>query len=502
MTPTRRILIVHPDEPARALLDSMLKGLDYRIDEVVSMDEALQKVADSPIDLVIADSDVRGVGEPVGSSSFLTAIRRGWPRLPIVLLNAEPRYDRTRDALTRGANSVLRYPMPATQLRSAVAQALDQSPHASSGVKELPAAPRSVPEPLPLNRVSDSLASSLDGRDRRGHEPPHFLPMEPPAGLPVTIHVDEILGANAHLHKTVELADALAPTMAPILVVGERGTGKRRLAHRIHRRGSRPDGPFVELTCGGRAARGSETELLGDLSLDGKPSCVAKAAGGTLYLDDISQLSPSDQSRLSQLLREVQDRGVTGCRLIVGSRSPLAPLVHAGRFLHELANALAGVVLSLPPLRLRRDDIPQLAATFAARSAAEADGPPPNFSPMATQALLDHDWPGNLHELKMVIERAILMSQGEQIEPKHLMLGRIVEPPVTRPKSANGTGPASIQPLKKALEGPEKQLIHEALEATEWNRQLTAKLLDINRTTLYKKMKKYDLLCDEPVWAN
>ena len=161
------------------------------------------------------------------------------------------------------------------------------------------------------------------------------------------------------------------------------------------------------------------------------------------------------------------------------------------------------VALKLPPLRHRGDDVELLADHFRERFARQISKEVLAISAEAVEVLRAHAWPGNVHELEHVIERAVVVCRGTRIEPNHLSL---IPREAAAPRPLNRVQRihpgANILPLKEALEAPEKELILQALEALNWNRQETARVLDINRTTLYKKMKKFGLLFDEPVWAN
>ena len=165
------------------------------------------------------------------------------------------------------------------------------------------------------------------------------------------------------------------------------------------------------------------------------------------------------------------------------------------------------ITLKLPPLRHRGADLERLADHFRRHFAHAHAKDVRTFSPEALQLILGHGWPGNVHELAEAIERAVIVCRGQRIEPNHLALTCREANPATARATPRAHVPApptgdGILPLKEALEGPERQLILEALEALNWNRQETARVLDINRTTLYKKMKKYGLLFEEPAWAN
>jgi two-component system response regulator HydG len=344
---------------------------------------------------------------------------------------------------------------------------------------------------------------------------------EPSCAEPLTTG---LVGEDPTYRQATELARTIAPTTAPVLIVGERGVGKTSLARVIHEKGPRPSGPFIEASCANLKESVLDVELFGRRNGGyAEPDRVGKvelARGGTLFIDDVSALTPELQLKLLQLLRDGMNQPVgataperADVRVLMGTREELANLVPDGRFRQDLYYRIGVVTLKLPPLRHRSGDLERLTEHFRVRFARQLGKDVRSISPEAMALLRSHGWPGNVHELAETIERAVVVCRGQRIEPNHLALtvrdassmlaviagssGASIRPQRHAPHANN-----HILPLKEALEGPERQLILEALEALNWNRQETARVLDINRTTLYKKMKKYGLLFDEPAWAN
>jgi two-component system response regulator HydG len=295
------------------------------------------------------------------------------------------------------------------------------------------------------------------------------------------------------------------------LILGERGTGKALLARTIHALGSGPEQPLVTVDC----ATLTEAALEEQHSLNGQAhneddfdwsSQIARAQGGTLFLNDVAALSDPLQFQLLHALQDrVHDHGAHGdVRFLMSTSENLVSLVEQGRFRQDLYYRVSVVCLKLPPLRARGTDIELLAEYFRSRFSLEFGKNVAGFTRDALEILNKHDWPGNVRELEGVIQRGVALCQGTRITSGHL------SPSLCPPRSGrNGGGiaprahvPANIRPLKEALEEPEKRIIIQALQALNWNRQETARVLDINRTTLYKKMKKYGLLVDEPIWVN
>ncbi len=259
-----------------------------------------------------------------------------------------------------------------------------------------------------------------------------------------------------------------------------------------------------------------ENENLGSTTrrLDGSryhtgPHKLSQARGGTLYIDEVAALPAEIQLNL---LRELQFRDYGAAagyphlpgevRFLMSTSENLPALIEQGRFRQELFHRVSAISLTLPPLRHRGTDVELLAESFRARYAQEFRKSVLGFTRDALDVLQRHDWPGNVRELEAAIRRAVAMCNGPRIASSHLA-------PILNHHRQAGVGsapprphlPIGIRPLKEALEEPEKRIIIQALQAFNWNRQETARVLNINRTTLYKKMKKYGLLIDEPMWA-
>ena len=237
---------------------------------------------------------------------------------------------------------------------------------------------------------------------------------------------------------------------------------------------------------------------------------LAAARGGTLYLRGVSALPLELQHHL---LRELQFRDYEATagrpispgevRFLMSTSENISALIDQGRFRQELYHRISLISLMLPPLRHRGTDIELLADAFRTRYSEEFHKPVAGFSRDALDLFQRHDWPGNVRELEAAVQRAVALSSGPRITSSHLAPilnhagGGRASGATPRPHLKMG-----VRPLKEALEEPEKRIIVQALQAFNWNRQETARVLDINRTTLYKKMKKYNLLIDEPSVAN
>jgi DNA-binding NtrC family response regulator len=313
-----------------------------------------------------------------------------------------------------------------------------------------------------------------------------------------------VLGTHPAMRRVLDVVGRVAATPATVLVTGESGTGKSLLAREIHRASGRR-GPFVEVACGSLAESLLESELFGHVAgaftgatcdRDGR---FLQADGGTIFLDEIATASPALQVKLLRVLQEMEFEPVGGSRtrsvdvrVILATNENLEALVAAGRFRADLFWRINVIAITMPPLRERGTDVPALADHFLRAAAARAGRDVVGFTPAAGDALLRHAWPGNVRELEHAVERGVFLGQGRLVDLADL-------PPAV---AASGHAPPTTvaPPIKQALAVPERQLILDALERSGWRRDVAASRLGINRTTLYKKLKRLgmDLAALEP----
>ena len=538
MNPIRkfRILIVCPDPTGLALLTSMLKSLDYLIEEAATDRLAVRLMERNPINLVLASVDPGDAK----ALELLSYVRRKYPVIPVVLMFPRVHPERVKEALRLGAMAVLKYPVPAVELRAAVLQALE---HCESQPQEMPA--QSLGEPLgavgvarpmpaaqPQAQPASIALAHTNGLPSltvvQGIAPagafPTTLPI--PAPSPVaearpTSHTRaeswardvNLVTANPGLKQIVELANTLASLPSSVLIVGEPGTGKSMLAQFIHLSAGQTDRPFItlkanELEEADADSHENESDTRATdptFAMTAWSSKLELARGGTLYIEEVGAL-PTDIQL--PLLRELQlynieaaagpsrSPGRPGARFILSTSNTLAASVEQGSFHPELYYRISTLCLMVPPLRHRGSDIELLAEHFRAGFAQEFRNDVVGFTQDALEALQRHDWPGNVRELKGVIQRAVARCSGPRITSTHLA-------PILnyQRQSRGGTAsssrphlPTGIRPLKEALQEPEKRIIIQALQALNWNRQEAARILNINRTTLYKKIKKYNIV--------
>jgi DNA-binding NtrC family response regulator len=347
--------------------------------------------------------------------------------------------------------------------------------------RRLPVADAVVPRPLRDAAILEALAAAHEAARRRR------------AGGP-----SPILGGHPAMRRVLELAARIATTPATVRITGESGTGKSLLARHIHALSGR-QGRFVEVACGSLSEPLLESELFGHVpgaftgATTRRSGRFELADRGTIFLDEIATAPPALQVKLLRVLQELQFEPVGGAetitvdsRVIVATNEDLSALVAAGRFRADLFWRIDVVSIEMPALRDRADDIPNLAATFLARAADRSGRDVAGFTPRALEALCRHRWPGNVRELEHAVERAVLLGRGDLVDLADL------PPAVVAARAADGRPPATPT-LKRALATPERQLILDALERSGWRRDVAARALGINRTTLYKKLKRLGL---------
>jgi psp operon transcriptional activator len=325
-----------------------------------------------------------------------------------------------------------------------------------------------------------------------------------------------VVGQSLAFLDALELASRAAPLDRPVVVVGERGTGKELLAERLHRLSSRWDGPLVTLNCAALPENLIEAELFGyeqgafTGATRARGGRFEEAEGGTLFLDELATLSSAAQERLLRAIEygEVQRIGArrpiaVNVRVVAATNEHLPALVDAGRFRADLLDRLAFEVITLPPLRARGEDIPLLAAHFGQRMAFEIGwGDWPGFTPAVDQALLRHDWPGNVRQLKNVVERAVYR-WGDPASPIGALAFDPFDSPWRVPVQAPPAAPAlrheppapsETSDFRAACAAFERQLLETALERHRYNQRAAAAGLGLSYDQLRHALRRHGLL--------
>ena len=304
-----------------------------------------------------------------------------------------------------------------------------------------------------------------------------------------------IIGKDPKMQKIYKLIEDIAPTDASILIEGESGTGKELVAHAIHRRSLRKDKPFVVINCSAYPATLLESEIFGHEkgaftgAIRQKAGRFEQAHGGTVFLDEIGEISPSAQIKLLRVLQSQKFERIgaektlsVDLRVLAATNKDLLEEVKNRNFREDLYYRLNVIPIYLPLLRERSNDIPLLSQHFLVRFSLEQSKDINGFTSDALRLLLDYPWPGNVRELENSIEHATVLAKGDRIEVSDL-------PPAIRNFDASFAveSPGTIQEN-------EKNLLAETLEECNWNKKLAAQRLGISRATLYNKLKKYQIV--------
>ncbi len=445
------ILVVDDDSAHRTMLRTLLSGWGYTIFEADDGTSAIEQVHEQPFDLILMD--IRMI--KVSGLEALTAIRTYNPAIPIVLMTAYASVETAVEALKSGAYDYLPKPLNFDELKITIERAMDHS-----DLKE-------------ENRLlRESLDTQFDSQD--------------------------IIGRSSSMVKVLETVAQVAPSEATVLITGESGTGKEIIAGAIHHNSLRKNGPYIKINCAAITETLLESEHFGHEkgaftgAYKRKEGRFRLADGGSLFLDEISEMSMAMQAKL---LRVIQEREITrvggekvidvDVRVMTATNKELLEEIESRRFREDLYYRLNVVSLNIPPLRDRREDIPLLAQHFLKMFSEKNNKEIKGFTPQAMDNFLKYGWPGNVRELMNAVERGVVLAQTEYLDERVLSVASKVEEFEAEMISKNGI-PGDIP-----LDEIERVAILKALGLAEGNKSEAARRLGITRQTLLKKLKKY-----------
>ncbi len=443
---TLRILIVDDETIVRDSLAAWFRQDGHQVSAAESGREALRLVSSSRFDIAFLDIKMPGMD----GLELQTRLAQADPELTIVLMTAYASVETAVAAMKNGAYDYIVKPFDPDDLSLLVKRAAE---HRSLRAENL--------------RLKKSLESAS----------------APPP----------LLGSSAPMRQVIELVGTVAASDATVLITGESGTGKEVVARAIHAASPRRYNPMVVVNCGALPEGILESELFGHEAgaftgararHRGK---FESAEGGTVFLDEIGEVSPKVQVELLRVLEEKKVTRLGGSapvavdfRTITATNRDLQAAVKAGAFREDLYWRLNVVHIHIPPLRERPEDVPLLAEHFLAKFAQSMSRRPMRFSADALDALSSYPWPGNVRELQNAVERAVVVGHGDVVQGGDLPLR------VTQAPSAGGPGPGSLAEAERAH-------VQSVLDASGWNITRAARVLDVDRVTLYNKIRKYDL---------
>ena len=453
MQEKHKILTVDDDHAHRAMLKTLLTQWGYDVAEADDGSTAIDQAKKQPFDLILMD--IRMV--KTSGIQALEQIKAFNPAIPIILMTAYSSVETAVEALKKGAYDYLTKPLDFDRLKFVIENAMDHTRLKSEN-----------------RMLKESLGHRFDRQN--------------------------IIGNSPAITSLLETVAMVAPSEATVLLTGESGTGKELIAGAIHYNSLRKEAPFIKLNCAAIIETLLESELFGhekgaftgaDKRKEGR---FVHADHGTLFLDEVSEMSMTMQAKLLRVLQEREITRVGGegtikvdVRVIAATNQDLMELIKQGRFREDLYYRLNVVSLSIPSLQKRKEDIPILASHFAKRFADQNNKQIKGFTPQAMDRLMKYNWPGNVRELMNTIERSVVLSQAEYIDDDHFPIM-----PSEDPQSVEMSDAVSYE--GKSLETVEKETILQMMESVGNNKSEAARRLGITRKTLHKKLKKYGVL--------
>ncbi len=457
-----RILVVDDEEIVLRSCRKILEGGGHDVLTVLSGQGAFDLLEKEPIDIVITDMKMPGIG----GIQVLEKVKEKYPDIAVIMITGYSTVQSAVQAMKLGAFDYIPKPFTPDEVLIVVEKALEK-------------------KSLIIENI--------------------YLRKE----LEAKYGFDNIIGSSPKMQEVYKLIRKVAPTDSTVLIRGESGTGKELIARALHFNSPRKQKPFVTVDCGVLAQELLESELFGHVkgSFTGaivtKPGLFEVANGGSIFLDEIGDTSQNFQSKL---LRVIQEREFTpvgevkskkvDLRFIVATNKDLEKLVEDEKFREDLFYRLNVVSIRVPLLKERKDDIPLLAYHFLKKYGQEMKKKIKSISVEAMNMLIDHTWPGNVRQLENVIERAIVMAEGDTITTEHLpfvVRSEVAHPDTFIPKTSEELKEAKRRLRESAVGNVEKSFILDALTRNDWNITKSAKEVGMLRPNFQALMRKYNI---------
>ncbi|HEY4271117.1 MAG TPA: sigma-54 dependent transcriptional regulator [Candidatus Udaeobacter sp.] len=453
------VLIIDDERPVLMTLEALLKRHGYRVDTAVTASQGLKSLKLNSPSLVLLDLQL-----PDGHGlEMLDGIKAELPDVQVIILTAHDSLHNAIESIKRGAYHFISKPYASEELLSLVEKALEKKF---------------------LLREAEKLREKTEQLEKR---------LEIAEARPTPVF------NSKPMHEIAELIEAMAPSDASVLIIGESGVGKEVIANTIHARSRRAGQPMVKLNCAAFPQTMIEGELFGYVkgaftgATHDFPGVIAAADRGTLFLDEISDMPADLQTRFLRVLQEREFRPLGSTqtikadfRAIAATNMPVSEALAENRLRSDLYYRLNTFQIEVPPLRKRKEDIPPLIGQFVRQFSQQLGKPEPDVSPDAFQKLLDYSWPGNVRELQNAIEYAVVLARDGVIGVKELPAE--IQLPAALQQAEVGRLPRKgVQ----TLDDLERTAILQALAECRGNKKKAAELLGIQRPTLYNKLKRY-----------
>ncbi|MEM6456140.1 MAG: sigma-54 dependent transcriptional regulator [Acidobacteriota bacterium] len=460
------ILVADDEEVLQDVLSSLVQREGWHPTVARSGEEALAVVREQPVDLILLDLMLPGMS----GMEVLRQLRREHPDVVVVIITAYSSVEGAIEAMREGAFHYIPKPFKNDEVRLTLRKGLEQRR---------------------LTRENRDLKAQL--KQRYGFA--------------------NIIGKSPSMQKVFDLIRLAAPSKSNILVLGESGTGKELVAKAIHHHSRRADGPFITVNSGSMPHDLLESNLFGHVkgaftgAITSKTGLFEAASGGSIFFDEIGNVPLETQAKLLRVIQEKEFMPVGGVetrtadvRIIAATNADLAENVARGQFREDLYYRLNVIMLELPPLRRRTEDIPLLAKHFLRHYAKENEKSMTRIAAAAMQRLLDHRWPGNVRELENAIERAVVLSTGDELDEDLLPASERAPTGEFRfnlsPTAQTPDLPTDNVPMKEAVAAYERRLILAALRSCDGVQKRAAALLQVKPTTLHEMMKRLNVTVD------
>jgi DNA-binding NtrC family response regulator len=441
---TPRLLVIDDDAVTRELLTEVLQDEGYQVEACESGKIALERAAQDTFDLAITD-----VRMPEMDGIAVTqALKARQPTLQVIVMTAFGSVETAVEAIRHGAFDYVSKPMNLDEIKSTVRRALVE----------------------------------------------RHMTEKPLDGGPPIVDTSVVVGRSPAMVEVYRTVARVATSRSTVLIEGESGTGKELIAAALHRHSDRAGGRFVAVDCGSLTDSLLESELFGYVrgaftgAVGEKKGLFEEASGGTIFLDEIGDIGPSMQAKLLRVLQEYQIKRVGGqewirvdVRVVAATNRNLEQLVEHGTFREDLFYRLKVVIITLPPLRDRREDIPLLAEYFVRRHAARSGKAIARVTPDALKLLTDQPWPGNIRELEHCIERAVALASGQVLTPEDLA------------PELKGTLDSTLFRGTPTLEEVKRRYLAHVLEETGGNISRAASILGVERRSLQRMLRRFGL---------